>query len=264
MTTSVKDTDIARQAALAALTNMPIADPLVVGEPTSDPAKLRFEGVAVSARFTGTRSGEVLVAVERALADALRNSPLGALDLTAALSPALGAAASTVGVVVTGPGQALEPGPALDSLLGKSNASVVPLLHDGVVRAIVGIALSDEPAATALHTTPQYPTAEELRNSGTPADAAIRSAEAARRGLELLRDVNMEVTARIGSTRMTINELLTLTDGAVVELDRAAGAPADLLVNGHLIARGEVVVIDENFALRITEIVVDEMAAPGS
>jgi flagellar motor switch protein FliN/FliY len=259
----VKDTDIAKQAALAALTNMPIADPLVVGEPTSDPAKLRFEGVAVSARFTGTRSGEVLVAVERALADALRNSPLGALDLTAALSPALGAAASTVGVVVTGPGQALEPGPALDALLGKPNASVVPLLHDGVVRAIVGIALSEESGATALHTTPQYPTAEELRRSSMP-DEATRSADAARRGLELLRDVNMEVTARIGSTRMTINELLTLADGAVVELDRAAGAPADLLVNGHLIARGEVVVIDENFALRITEIVVDETAAPGS
>ncbi len=56
---------------------------------------------------------------------------------------------------------------------------------------------------------------------------------------------------------MTLNELLALTDGAVIELDRAAGAPADLLVNGRLIARGEVVVIDENFGLRITEIVSD-------
>jgi len=49
-------------------------------------------------------------------------------------------------------------------------------------------------------------------------------------------------------------ELLALNEGAVVELDRAAGAPADLLVNGHLIARGEVVVIDEQFGLRITEV----------
>jgi flagellar motor switch protein FliN/FliY len=74
----------------------------------------------------------------------------------------------------------------------------------------------------------------------------------------------MDVTAQIGSTRMTISELLALHEGAVVELDRAAGAPADLLVNGHLIARGEVVVIDENFALRITEIVSDEMAPHSS
>jgi flagellar motor switch protein FliN/FliY len=76
----------------------------------------------------------------------------------------------------------------------------------------------------------------------------------------MLRDVAMEVTAQIGSTRMTVSELLNLADGAVIELDRSAGAPADLLVNGHLIARGEVVVIDENFGLRITEIVSDEAA----
>jgi flagellar motor switch protein FliN/FliY len=54
---------------------------------------------------------------------------------------------------------------------------------------------------------------------------------------------------------MSVRELLTLASGTVVELDRAAGAPADLLVNGRLIARGEVVVIDENFGIRITEII---------
>jgi flagellar motor switch protein FliN/FliY len=65
----------------------------------------------------------------------------------------------------------------------------------------------------------------------------------------------MEVTAELGRTRMSVRELLSLTPGAVIELDRAAGGPADLLVNGRLIARGEVVVIDENFGIRITEIV---------
>ena len=58
---------------------------------------------------------------------------------------------------------------------------------------------------------------------------------------------------------MTINELLSLQTGAVIELDRAAGDPADLFVNGRLIARGEVVVVDENYALRITQIVADEI-----
>jgi flagellar motor switch protein FliN/FliY len=65
----------------------------------------------------------------------------------------------------------------------------------------------------------------------------------------------MEVTVELGRTRMTVRELLALAPGAVVELDRAAGSPADLLVNGRLIARGEVVVVDEDFAVRITEII---------
>jgi flagellar motor switch protein FliN/FliY len=65
----------------------------------------------------------------------------------------------------------------------------------------------------------------------------------------------MEVSAELGRTRMNVRDLLSLSPGVVVELDRAAGSPADLLVNGRLIARGEVVVIDENFGIRITEIV---------
>jgi flagellar motor switch protein FliN/FliY len=57
---------------------------------------------------------------------------------------------------------------------------------------------------------------------------------------------------------MTVNDLLSLRSGAVIELDRAAGAPADLYVNGRLIARGEVVVVDENYGLRITQVVTDD------
>jgi len=73
--------------------------------------------------------------------------------------------------------------------------------------------------------------------------------------------VAMEVTVEIGRTRMTVQELLSLYPGEIVELDRAASAPADLLVNGTLIARGEVVVVDEEFGLRITEVVTDAAAA---
>jgi flagellar motor switch protein FliN/FliY len=251
--------DLARQAAQAALANLPISDPLQLGEPVRDLSRLSFDGVAVTARFTGSSSGEVLIAVERALADALRNSPLGALDVSAALAPALAAAAASAGPVLPGPGQSLEPATALAALLGKPGAWVVPLLHQGVVRALVGIVVTVEPAPAALN-TPHYPSQDELRAGATATRPAARTA--IRNGLDLLRDVNMDVTAQIGSTRMTISELLALNEGAVVELDRAAGAPADLLVNGHLIARGEVVVIDENFALRITEIITDETAPP--
>ena len=74
-------------------------------------------------------------------------------------------------------------------------------------------------------------------------------------GIDMLRDVEMEVTCELGRTRMTVRQLLALAPGDVVELDRLAGSPADLLVNGTLLARGEVVVVDESFGLRITEIV---------
>ena len=85
-----------------------------------------------------------------------------------------------------------------------------------------------------------------------------------RGSLDLLRHVAMEVTVEIGRTRMTVHELLSLHPGEVVELDRAASAPADLLVNGTLIARGEVVVVDEDFGLRISEIVTDAAAELGA
>lgn len=243
----------AESIARAALANLPISDPLEVGQPITEP--IAFDGVAVTARFTGNHSGDVLITVESALAEALQNSPLGSLDVAAALAPALAAAATATGTSVTGPGTVLEPQPAQAALLAKPGALLVPLLHQGKVRALVGLVVTTpaEPGFAAPH----YPSPDEVRGAGAaprvPAPAMLR-------GLELLRDVSMDVTAQIGSTRMTISELLGLAEGAVVELDRAAGAPADLLVNGHLIARGEVVVIDENFALRITEIVSDETA----
>ena len=76
----------------------------------------------------------------------------------------------------------------------------------------------------------------------------------AQRSLELLHDVEMAVTVELGRTRMAVSELLALAPGAVVELDRVAGSPVDVLVNGKLLARGEVVVVDEDFGIRISEI----------
>jgi flagellar motor switch protein FliN/FliY len=72
----------------------------------------------------------------------------------------------------------------------------------------------------------------------------------------------MGVTAELGRTRMTVRELLALTPGSVVELDRMAGSPVDVLVNGTLVARGEVVVIDEEFGVRISEIIGLETTRP--
>lgn len=73
--------------------------------------------------------------------------------------------------------------------------------------------------------------------------------------LELILDIPVRVTVELGRTRKTIGEVLNMTPGSVVELEKMAGEPVDVLVNGKLMARGEVVVIDESFGVRITEIV---------
>ncbi len=75
------------------------------------------------------------------------------------------------------------------------------------------------------------------------------------RRIDLLRDVIMGVSVELGRTRLTVQEILALIPGSIVELDRAAGAPVDVLVNGTLIAHGEVVVVDEEFAVRISDVV---------
>jgi flagellar motor switch protein FliN/FliY len=74
-------------------------------------------------------------------------------------------------------------------------------------------------------------------------------------GIGLLNDVPLVVTAELGRTSMYVRDLLNLAPGTVVELDRLAGAPIDILVNGKIIARGEVVVVDEEFGVRVVEIV---------
>ncbi|ACL70424.1 CheC, inhibitor of MCP methylation [Halothermothrix orenii H 168] len=73
--------------------------------------------------------------------------------------------------------------------------------------------------------------------------------------MELIQDVPLEVTVRLGKTRMTIKQILDLGEGSIVELEKLAGEPVDLLVNGKLIAKGEVVVIDENFGFRVKDII---------
>ena len=80
--------------------------------------------------------------------------------------------------------------------------------------------------------------------------------------LSRLHDVPVELAVEIGRTRMTIGQTLELRPGSVVSLNRLAGEPVDLLINGKPIARGEVVVVDEEFGLRVTEIVSTVVPVP--
>jgi flagellar motor switch protein FliN/FliY len=78
----------------------------------------------------------------------------------------------------------------------------------------------------------------------------------------LLMDVFMEMTVELGRTKKLIKEILTMGEGTIIELDKLAGEPVDILVNHKLIAKGEVVVIDENFGVRVTEIVSPQERLP--
>ena len=105
--------------------------------------------------------------------------------------------------------------------------------------------MSDPVDYVPFETTTTAPA--EASGSGTPE-------------LERLYDVPVELAVEIGRTHMTIRETLALGPGSIVTLNRLAGEPVDLLVNGKPIARGEVVVIDEEFGLRVTEVVAGEAA----
>lgn len=101
-----------------------------------------------------------------------------------------------------------------------------------------------EPKATPVGVSPvQFSQLGEMEVEGTPGN------------IGMLYDVPLNVTVELGRTRRSVRDILELTQGSVIELDKLAGEPVDVLVNNTLIATGEVVVIEENFGVRITEIV---------
>jgi flagellar motor switch protein FliN/FliY len=75
------------------------------------------------------------------------------------------------------------------------------------------------------------------------------------RGIDLLLDIPLEVAVEVGRSRILVRDLLQLQEGSMIELDKLAGEPLDLYVNSRLIARGEAVVVNEKFGLRLTDVV---------
>jgi flagellar motor switch protein FliN/FliY len=82
-----------------------------------------------------------------------------------------------------------------------------------------------------------------------------QSAIPTNKNIEFVLDIPLQVTVQIGSTRMLIRELLQLGQGSVIELNKLAGEPMEVLVNNKLVARGEVVVVNEKFGIRLTDVV---------
>jgi len=105
--------------------------------------------------------------------------------------------------------------------------------------------------------------AETLAGTGPNGSAEMASlpdfsgmlADVAASSIELLNDVELNVKIELGRSEMTVNEILRLSSGSVVELDKLAGDPVDVLVNEQLVARGEVLVVNDSFCVRINEIV---------
>jgi flagellar motor switch protein FliN/FliY len=94
----------------------------------------------------------------------------------------------------------------------------------------------------------------ESNNRSDEVDSAIMKNYSGT-NIDILLDVPLEVSVELGRTKLVIKDLIQLGPGSIIELDKLIGEPVDLLVNDNLIARGEVVVFDENFGIRITDIV---------
>ena len=119
-------------------------------------------------------------------------------------------------------------------------------------------AIGDEQQAEAGEGSPPEITARS--GSVRPVELNLVGPESlrgpsAKGGMDLILDVQLQVTVELGRATMKVREVLGLGPGAVVELDKHAGEPVDVVVNNKPIARGEVVVIDENFGVRVTEII---------
>lgn len=183
-------------------------------------------GAAVVASFVGSPSADFAVHIfdDDAIAAAIAGDKSATLTAADVLLPALNAAAFALG----------------SGVLGEASTADASFI------------LSDE--STVIY---------DLTNRGTAAGwfaVRLRSVSAPRQGdfvaskLGRINAVEMSLTVEIGRTKMSIRDVLDLEPGAVVELDRSAGAPADILLNGRLIAHGEVVVVDQDYAVRVTKI----------
>jgi len=119
-------------------------------------------------------------------------------------------------------------------------------------------ALADEEETKIQNEKKQKQLAAQSRNfdyKDLNGDAKAAKADPIRKDLDFILDIPLDVSAQLGSTKLLINELLQLGQGSVIELNKLAGEPLEILVNGKLVARGEAVVINEKFGVRLTDII---------
>ena len=231
---------------------------------------------AIAARMRGLE-GTIVLVMAAPMVDDLLNGPLGNQDLPLVVEGALRAAGAVLdraapralrlelpteieaaGVFESADDAwAFLPVPLFDG--EEHRASLVVFLDDPALMHSIDAAEGsdqDDPIEETI-TYPSTPLETEVQamSAAMGAIATTTLAPLPTTSLKLIRDVEMDITVELGRTKMAVRNILSLVPGSVIELDRAAGAPVDLLVNGTLIGRGEVVVIDEEFGVRISEII---------
>ncbi|MGY4856612.1 flagellar motor switch protein FliN [Cryobacterium sp. AP23] len=213
----------------ALLTVLPTASVLTAVRSTGvavDRSGVSLAG-AVVASFVGATSADLaVVLVDPGALDAAAGTESGLVSRDDVLRPALERAAATLGLGVLG-----------DARIDDASA----LFHD---QATVVFDLVGEGVSLGWF-------AIRLRQANVPLQ---RDDHAVMGNLGRINSVEMALTVEIGRTRMTVRDVLALEPGAVIELDRSVGSPADILLNGRLIAHGEIVVVDQDYAVRITQI----------
>ncbi len=201
--------------------------PTVVNHPSPEQLSGPFS-VALAAEFVGVRSADIaLVLNDRTILAEAAGVDEALAEPAELVRPAIEAASATLGVGVLGD-------------VAEADASALVAASGTAVFELTTAAGSIGWFAIRLHAT-----------AIAPAPAAVVSSPG---NLSRISNVEMALTVEIGRTRMAVRDLLALEPGAVVELDRSAGTPADILLNGKLIAHGDVVVVDQDYAVRITRI----------
>lgn len=281
--------DEAAEAAAGVITSRTLSAGFVA-EGTEPSEFIPGEGArAFKCRMKGLE-GELILVLSAGLVAEIVNGPLGNQDLALAMEPAMSRAAAVLDQAAPR-ALRLEACNAIDGSAEMEAAGSAwwfgasPLFAGEDHEASLAVVLID-PATVSTNVDDEddadsyeddddgasSPSAGLVAESYTPPEQAVAVmgmgqpsvvagamagvvGSAAVHPLRLLHDVEMDVTVELGRTRMTVRSVLGLTPGSVIELDRAAGSPVDLLVNGKLIGRGEVVVIDEEFGVRISEII---------
>jgi len=241
-------------------------------EPTRSVALPFSEGVV----------GEVTLVVAEQFATAMEAVTPDA-SLASAAVPALELAAATIASVIDINVNLDWAGEiATDTLLTAVDGdfAVVPILENDVrIACVVVRVVEDVPAQPGVApmtpapvpVMPDYTTTPVVSTIPAPVGAAAagitvqefqsfadgQTAPGHIRSLTLLNDVHLEVTAELGRRRLKVRDIMALAPGSVIELDKTAGSPVDVLVNGSIVWHGEVVVVDDEFGIRVSEIIVD-------
>lgn len=229
MTSTTKTLHVDAAQAMVGLLPSPIL--LTVAPESLDKAWDGQTARAVVASFVGEVSADIAIVFEAAYsvttAAEIDSALVSVLDV---LRPALESAAEVLGTGV----------------LGEARVDDVAALFDDEETQV--FKLTGKKAATAGWF------AIRIRETAVIGSAPRPTFESVVGNLGRINSVEMTLTVEIGRTRMSVRDVLSLEPGAVVELDRSAGAPADVLLNGRLIAHGEIVVVDQDYAVRITRI----------